>query len=145
MFKSIRLKMLGAIDFLSKPFTTEQIRSIVGDVLNREVLVEGKLEGYKMYLEYAKKCILERKYDKAEEYLKKAIIENLEGPEPHNLLGVIAEFEGKIQLAQKHYRAALSFDPTYKPADINLARTAKFYYSSTGIALSDETEKPEDR
>ncbi|MGL4735913.1 MAG: hypothetical protein ACRCW2_00525 [Cellulosilyticaceae bacterium] len=43
-------------------------------------------------------------------------------PEPHNLLGILAEYEADRGLAARHYRAAMAMDPTYLPAENNLAR-----------------------
>lgn len=43
-------------------------------------------------------------------------------PHPHNLLGIFYELTGDEHLARRHYRAAYSLDPTYKPACRNLER-----------------------
>jgi len=132
---------LGAVDFISKPFTLEALKLVLTDVLDRQKLKESEVKSFKDYLEYSKKCIFEKNYEKAKEYLKKAISEDLEAPEPQNLLGVLAEFEGDLLAAGRHYRAALELDPTYKPALENLERVTRFKYSKEGIQFDDKVEE----
>lgn len=135
---AVEAMKLGALDFISKPFTPEEIRVLVKQVMDRKSLVENKLATYKEFLEFAKKCILEKDFDKAEAHLKKAVMENINAAEPHNLFGVIAEYKGDFVAAGKHYRAALALDPTYKPADRNLQRVTDYNYSIRGIALGED-------
>lgn len=52
---------------------------------------------------------------------------NPNAPEPHNLLGLWFEMNGKDQLARKHYRIAYVLDPTYKPACNNLERISTLF------------------
>lgn len=131
--RAVDAMKLGAIDFISKPFTPGDIRRIVKDVLKRQHLKANELETYSDIINFSKKCIVNRDYSKAEEYLKKSLAIDAVSPEPHNLLGVLSEYKGAIELAQKHYRAALALDPTYKPADHNLERTTHLIYTQSGI------------
>ncbi len=135
---AVEAMKLGALDFISKPFTPEEIRLLVKQVMDRKVLEENNLTTYGDFLEYAKKCILGKNFDKAEIYLKKAVVENINAAEPHNLFGVIAEYNGDFAVAGKHYRAACALDPTYKPADRNLQRLTDYNYSIRGITLGEE-------
>ena len=130
---------LGALDFLLKPVTLESIKSVIDNALKRKDLKTSDVKTFQEYLEFGKKCILEKNFDKAKEYLKKAIAENLEAPEPQNLIGILYEYEDDLLTAEKHYRAALELDPTYKPALENLNRVASFRYSREGIRFGDET------
>lgn len=41
-------------------------------------------------------------------------------PIPHNLMGIILEYEGEHANAMKHFRAAFDLDPTYRPAKENM-------------------------
>jgi Flp pilus assembly protein TadD len=51
-------------------------------------------------------------------------------PEPHNLLGIWFDINGNEDTARRHFRAAYSLDPTYKPACNNLEQIcAMFQYS----------------
>nr|WP_300004169.1 response regulator [Tissierella sp.] len=131
--RAVDAMKLGAIDFISKPFTPDDIRRIVNDVLKREHLKANELETYDDIISFSKKCIVDKDYSKAEEYLKKSMAIDVILPEPHNLLGVLAEYKGEVELAQKHYRAALALDPTYTPADHNLERTTHLVYTRSGI------------
>lgn len=130
---------LGAIDFLLKPVTLESIKSVIDNALKRKDLKASDIKTFQEYLEFGKKCILEKNFDKAKEYLKKAIAENLEAPEPQNLIGILYEYEDDLLTAEKHYRAALALDPTYKPALENLNRVSSFRYSREGVRFGDET------
>ncbi len=143
--KAVEAMKLGVIDFLSKPFTPEDIRKIVKSVLKRPDLKESRLESFEDYIEYAKACILKKEYEKAIMYLKKSIAENMDSPEPHNLLGILAESKNDILLAVKHYRAALDLDPTYKAAQKNLERVTEFKYSKEGIDLGEEESDAESK
>ena len=131
---------LGAVDFISKPFTLENLKSVIDAVFSRDKLSESNISGFKELIEFAKKCINEKKYDKAIEYLKKAMVEKLESPEPQNLLGALYELKGDLSKAGKHYRAALELDPTYRPSQDNLERVTAFNYMSDGIKLDSEEE-----
>ncbi|AOT69046.1 sigma-54-dependent transcriptional regulator [Geosporobacter ferrireducens] len=136
--RAVEAMKLGAIDFISKPFTPEEIRNIVKEVLDRQTLKEDKLESFKDIIGFAKKCIIEGSYGKAEGFLKKAIAMEVDAPEPHNLLGILAEYGKEIQKAQMHYRAALALDPSYEPASKNLERTAQWKYTQRGMELGDD-------
>ena len=129
---------LGAVDFISKPFTLENLKTVIDTVFNREKLSESNVTDFKELIEFAKKCINEKKFDKAIEYLKKAMVEKLESPEPQNLLGVLFELKGDLSKAGKHYRAALELDPTYRPSQDNLERVTSFNYVSDGIKFDSE-------
>ena len=139
--KAVEAMKLGFVDFISKPFTPNEIRFIVSDVLNRDSLDENSLTSYKDYVEFSKKNILEKNYTIAEEYLKKAVIVNIDLGEPHNLLGVIAEYKKDFQKAIKHYRAALALEPSYEPAIKNLSRITEYRYSDKEIDLGNEIEE----
>lgn len=136
--KAVEAMKLGAVDFISKPFTPEMIREIVKDVLDRQMLKEENLETFKDIIGFAKKCLVEGEFGKAEEYLKKSIAMDVDAPEPHNLLGVLSEYKGHIQNAQMHYRAALALDPAYVPALQNLERTAQFNYTRKGLSMGND-------
>lgn len=59
-------------------------------------------------------------YDKAHDLIVEAMYIEPDAPQPHNLLGIFYELIGDVNMACKHYRAAYSLDPTYKPACRNL-------------------------
>ncbi|MDO9547503.1 MAG: response regulator [Candidatus Marinimicrobia bacterium] len=123
---AVEAMKLGSIDFLQKPFTPDEIRNLVTNVLNRQTLDETTAVDYESHLELAKKCINNRYFDAAVAHLKDAVHLDPSNPEAFNLLGLLAEIQGDILTAQKNYRAALALDPAYKPAKINLDRSTTF-------------------
>jgi DNA-binding NtrC family response regulator len=112
---------LGAVDFLEKPFTPEELRSLVGQVLARRELPE-KAANYQSCIELSKRCAGERHFRAAAEHARRAAGFDPARPEAFNLLGVYAEVRGEKLEAQKHYRAALELDPSFEPARHNLKR-----------------------
>ncbi|WP_099190306.1 response regulator [Tepidibacter mesophilus] len=138
--KAVEAMKLGAVDFIGKPFTPEEIRILVKDVLNRENLNENNLETLKDIVGYSKKCIVEEHYNKAESFLKKALLKEIQSAEIYNLLGVLAESKNEIKEAKNYYRAALIFDPSYEPAQKNLERAVAYKYTKFGINLGDESD-----
>lgn len=120
--EAVEAMKLNVIDFISKPFSLEEIKKIIIAVLSRENLTENTLYTFEQYIEFAKLNITNNNFIKAEEILKQAIGKNVISPESYNLLGIIAEYNGNFEIAQKYYRAALAFDPSYKLALANLER-----------------------
>ena len=53
--------------------------------------------------------------------LKKRYEHNLDRPESHLSLGILAENQGDALLAEEHYRSAIIREDTYVPARMNLA------------------------
>jgi DNA-binding NtrC family response regulator len=114
---------LGAVDFIQKPFSSEEIRELVSRVLDREKLDEQKAADYGSAIELAKRSVGNRHFEAAIAHVRKAISLDPIRPEAFNLLGILEEVQGNRDEAQKHYRAALSLDPSYQPASVNLQRS----------------------
>ena len=114
---------LGAVDFIQKPFSPKEIRYMVSKIIKRETLDIVKSHDYESFIELAKGCVAERHFEAASEHVKKAISIDSSRPEAFNFLGALYEVQGDKLEAQKNYRAALSLDPTYKPAQDNLSRS----------------------
>lgn len=85
---------------------------------------------YELNIEKATSAIKKNDYAAALDYIKHAVVENINFPEVHNLLGIIAELNKDLRMAGKHYRAAYALDPTYKPAINNLERITTFLYNA---------------
>lgn len=138
---AVEAMKLGAVDYIKKPFTPDVIRNQVKVVINRLNLKPSDTESMDSCVQYAKKCITGRNYEDAKKYLMKALSFSTDSPEIYNLLGVLKEYEGDLHNAQKYYRMALCIDYSYEPANLNLQRTAQFYYKAEGIKLDDNENK----
>jgi DNA-binding response OmpR family regulator len=135
---AVEAMKLGAVDFIQKPFSPEEIRALVSRVLDREKLDEMKVADYGSSIELAKKSIGNRHFDAAIEHSRKAIFLDPSRPEAFNLLGALLEIRGDRIEAQKNYRAALSLDPSYAPAIKNLERSTSWGWKRAGgITLED--------
>lgn len=117
---AVEAMKLGAVDFLQKPFDAGQVREMVHRVLEQS----GGSLGYEDYLAMAKQRISEGHFEVAGVYAQKAVFLNPDRPEALNLLGGIAEVKGNLVEADEYYRAALTRDPGYEPAKLNLQRPA---------------------
>jgi DNA-binding response OmpR family regulator len=126
---AVEAMKLGAVDFLQKPFEVTQVREMVRRILAKQ---ERAIE-YADYIALAKKRISEGYFDIAGVYVQKAIFLNPKRPEALNLLGGIAEARGNRREAHRYYNAALSLDPNYLPAQLNIDRLAAQPYNPQGI------------
>ena len=116
---------LGAADFMQKPFTPKEIQDIVRDILERNKLNPDTINSYEACIQYARQLIIHKDFEKSMEYLKRALGMEPTKAEPHNLIGSLLEILGKLEEAQKHYRAAMVMEPGYIPAQTGLARINK--------------------
>jgi DNA-binding NtrC family response regulator len=140
---AVEAMKLGAVDFIQKPFSPEEIRELVSRVMDREKLDEKKAVDYGLSLELAKRCIGDRHFDAAIEHVRKAISLDPGRPEAFNLLGALMEIQGDRAEAQKNYRAALSLDPSYEPAIKNLQRSTNGRWRLRGGIVLGEATKEE--
>jgi len=135
---AVEAMKMGAVDFIQKPFSPEEIRELVSRVMDREKLDEQKVADYGTSIELAKRSIGNRHFDASIEHVRKAIFLDPTRPEAFNLLGALMEIRGDRLEAQKNYRAALSLDPSYAPAIKNLQRSTSWSWKQTrGIVLED--------
>lgn len=112
----------GAVDFLRKPFSLDEVRSLVDQVLARRDLERENPVGYPDLIAGVQKAIREGGFEDAGETARRAVARDPGRPEAYNLLGALQELKHKRLEAQKYYRAALEIDPTYGPALANLER-----------------------
>ena len=126
---AVEAMKLGAVDFLQKPFDAAQVREMVRRILKKE----GESHGYEDYLALARQRISEGHFEIAGVYAQKAVFLNPDRPEALNLLGGIAEVKGNRLEADEYYHAALTRDPSYGPAKLNLERPAGGPYTQRGI------------
>jgi Flp pilus assembly protein TadD len=103
--------------------------------MDRGEIDEQKSSDYASSIELAKRSINDRHFNVAMEHIRKAISFDTSSPEGFNLLGILMEMRGDRLEAQKNYRAALSLDPSYKPAMENLSRSASWQPRQKGRAF----------
>jgi FixJ family two-component response regulator len=132
---------LGAVDFIQKPFSPDEIRELVSKVIDRDKIDEQKVTDYDSYIELAMRCLQDRHSNAAMEHIRKAISLDSSRPEAFNFMGAILEIRGDSLEAQKNYRAAISLDPTYEPAQKNLERTTSFEKFGSIILDTPKEEK----
>lgn len=140
---AVEAMKLGAVDFIQKPFSPDEIRELVSRVMNREKLDEQKVIDYASSIELAKRSVGDRHFDAAVEHLRHAIFLDPGRPEAFNLLGALIEIKGDRIEAQKNYRVALSLDPSYEPAIRNLQRSTEEKWKQVGTILLGEDGKEE--
>lgn len=119
---AVEAMKLGAIDFLEKPFSPEELREAVRRILARRELPEATGSEYDTCIALAKKCVSERHFDAAIEHARRAAGIDPSRPEAFNLLGAFSEVRRDPLEAQKYYRAALELDPSHAPSRRNLTR-----------------------
>jgi len=124
---AVEAMKLGAVDFIQKPCTPEDIRSLVGKVIERETIDEAQAVDYPTLIELCKRYVTDRRLDAAKAVAQRALGLDPGKPDAYNLLGAFLECRGEWVEAQKYYRAALDIDPGYLPAKANLSRTASLH------------------
>lgn len=132
---AVEAMRLGAIDFLQKPFTTQELRDIVAHVFDRSQLEAAQVSDYDSHLALTKRCMSERHFEAAMAHVRQAIGIDPSRPEAFNLLGALYELTGDSVEAMKNYRVALDLDPTYDPAWQNLRRPQKLLRDQNKINL----------
>jgi DNA-binding NtrC family response regulator len=101
---------LGAVDFIRKPFTPEQVRDVAGSIIKRQGFDNVKLNDCRSMVEYAKSLIVKKEFTGAKEWLLKATTVNPSRPEAFGLLGAMLEMEDLPSEAQKMYQAAVTLE-----------------------------------
>jgi len=142
---SVEAMKIGALDFISKPFSPERIRDLVSRVLDRTRREEEKAVAYGSCIQLGRKSVEEGHMEAAVEHAHRAISIDPERPEAFNLLGAILEIGGDRSNAQTHYRAALSLDPSYEPAQKNLSRSTSWKPLVGAIILGVTKENEENK
>jgi DNA-binding NtrC family response regulator len=119
---AVEVIKLGAVDFIQKPFSPQELRQIVAEVLDRDQLEAAQAADYESHVALAKRCINDRHFEAAMTHARQAIGLDPARPEAFNLVGVLHEIGGNLVEAMKNYRVAVDLEPTYEPAWQNLHR-----------------------
>jgi hypothetical protein len=102
---------LGAVDFIAKPFSPQDIRELATRVLARQRLAEPDARGYRARLELAKQGIRERNFAAALGHARRAVGQDPYRAEGFNLVGALHEIPHDRSEALKNYRLAVEVDP----------------------------------
>jgi FixJ family two-component response regulator len=121
----------GAIDFLQKPITPDQLRTIVKDVLVRHAVEERKASGphdFEYYLRCAKRAINLRDFAAARANLISALELNPDSPQALNLAGVMFEMREEFEQARRYYGRAIKVNKDFEPAQSNMRRIYELFH-----------------
>jgi DNA-binding NtrC family response regulator len=146
---AVEAMRLGAIDFLSKPLTPDELRKVVSEVIDRHApgrAISGPREAEteiitkeaRFYdnMTRAKRALNRRSFAEADVYLKQAIGLEPHSADAHNLKGVLHELRNEHDASYREYRAALKADRCHEPARHNMMRYyERFTYGRSAIPL----------
>jgi DNA-binding response OmpR family regulator len=120
----------GAIDFLQKPITPEQLRAIVKDVLVRHSIEERKSpepHDFNYFLRCAKRAINLRDFTSARANLISALEIEPNSPQALNLAGVMFEMREEFDQARRYYGRAIKVSKDFEPAQANMRRIYELF------------------
>jgi len=133
---AVKAMKLGAIDFLAKPVTPDQLRTILNEVIDRHAPPRTQdqkpsapryMAEPNVHLLAAKRAINNREFDTARGHLAEVIRQNDRMIEAHNLLGVLFEMEHEYAIAKRCYGRAIAIDSKYEPAQQNMRRLYELF------------------
>lgn len=122
---AVRAVKLGAIDFLQKPLTPDQLRHIVAEIVTRHDDTEpnnADSKNYAYHLRSAKRALNDRDFEAAKRSLKRALHLDDRSAEGFNLAGVVAELSEDFANARRYYAQALRINKDFAPARQNAKR-----------------------
>lgn len=143
---AVRATRLGALDFLEKPASPDEVRETIAAILREPqpaspTVEEDTAGGYEAIMARVRKSLRQSDVASAESLLMKAADLAEHDAAYFNLLGVIYEVRRQWRLAQKFYGKSVRFDRNYEPAQQNLRRVYELYTfgrSKEPVALGDE-------
>jgi FixJ family two-component response regulator len=121
----------GAIDFLQKPITPDQLRAVVKDVLVRHSLEDRKAtqpRDFEYFLRCAKRAINLRDFAAARTNLISALEINPDSPQALNLAGVMFEMREEFEQARRYYGRAIKVGKNFEPAQANMRRIYELFH-----------------
>jgi len=135
---AVEAMKLGAIDYLQKPFTYEDLRASVTHNISKisTVWVE-QTATFGSCIAQGRRFLERNQLGQALLVIRKAITIEYERPETFNLLGALAELRGDLKVANRMYRVALALNNAYQPAILNLHRISQWKYDPININFGD--------
>ncbi len=134
---AVEAMKLGAVDFLEKPFSPDEIRTVVSGALERRLAAPS----YEECLERARAEIEQTRFGEAAPWVRRALALEPSRADAYNLLGVLEDLTSHPNQAQKYYRAALELDPKHKAARDNLERSTTMGEGRGRIQLGDSPRR----
>jgi DNA-binding response OmpR family regulator len=136
---AVKAMKLGAIDFLAKPVTPEELRKLLNEVIQRHAVAMPPARGRRpvppkyraeptLHLLAAKRAINNREFDLARDHLAEVIKQNDCMIEAHNLMGVLFEMKHEYAIAKRCYGRAIAIDSNYEPAQQNMRRIFELFH-----------------
>jgi FixJ family two-component response regulator len=128
---AVNAMKFGAIDFLQKPITPDQLRAVVKDVLVRHSIEErksGEPHDFEYYLRCAKRAINLRDFSAARRNLVSALEINPDSPQALNLAGVMFEMREEYDQARRYYGRAIKLSKDFAPAQSNMRRIYELFH-----------------
>lgn len=143
---AVKATRYGALDFLEKPVTPDELRGTIATVLRQpEPAASGSAApepaGYAHVLQKIRKAFRESDVASAEGLLMRAADLGQHDAAYFNLLGVLYEARRQWRLAKKFYGKSLKAEKGYASAQQNLRRVYELYtfgHSTEPVALGDE-------
>jgi FixJ family two-component response regulator len=121
----------GAIDFLQKPITPDQLRGIVKDILvrhSREERKSSEPHDFEYFLRCAKRAINLRDFSAARANLISALEIDPNSPQALNLAGVMFEMREEFDQARRYYGRAIKVGKDFEPAQANMRRIYELFH-----------------
>ena len=133
----------GAIDFLQKPITPDQLRAVVKDVLVRHGVEDRKAaeapHDFEYFLRCAKRAINLRDFAAARKNLISALEIDPNSPQALNLAGVMFEMREEFDQAKRYYGRAIKVNKDFEPAQANMRRIFElFHFGSSNEPINIE-------
>lgn len=142
---AVHAMKLGAIDFLQKPLTPEQLRSLVTDVLARHDTATTPpappRDDFDSHIVTAQRLLNLRDFGRAQKHLVRALELNDKSAEAFNLTGVLFEMKEDYDRAKKYYGQAIKLNKHYEPAQQNMRRIFEIFNfgsSKEPVALGED-------
>ena len=107
--------------------------------MNKCITLESYLDNL---CEEVRLSIKENDYDRCKDKVCEAMGLFPHSAIPHNLIGIILEYEGDHALAMNHFRAGWALDPLYLPSRFNLESFGTFIsYGKCAYTIDDCNDK----
>ena len=126
----------GIMDFITKPFTPEEIKNTAKEMLKLRIDIKETAQ-------YVKGLIQQNAFSGAEKYLSSLFASYPSSPIPHYLMALKYLKEGNKSKALRHLRASIALDDGYEPAKKQLEDVISAIENEEKIMKQKETQNGE--